>query len=400
MKHEFYQGDCLEIFKKILDESIDLIYLDPPFFTQKFQKLGTRDRTKEFQFSDIWNSKNEYVRFIYSRLTELHRVLRYSGSIFFHCDRNASHISRFLLDEVFGEEMFRAEIIWYYRRWSNSQKNLLPAHQNIFFYSKTDNYKFNACFGEYSPTTNVDQILQKRRRDEFGKAVYARDIQGGVVPNGFKKGVPLSDVWEIPFLNPKAKERFGYPTQKPILLLEKIINLVTDEGDTVLDPFCGSGTTLVAAELLGRNSIGIDILAEAIDITRKRLESPVKSESQLLEIGRDAYRNASEEVLQQFVGLDIVPVQRNNGIDALLKLEYKGGPVPVRVQRPGETLAEAASSLYRAAVTKNASAMIVVSTQEEISLGLKIPLPTGVIVVDSTARAIEKVIQQLTKKQP
>jgi site-specific DNA-methyltransferase (adenine-specific) len=399
MKYELYQGDCLDILKKMSEQSVDLVYLDPPFFTQKVQKLGPRDRTKEFRFPDTWHSMDEYAEFIYNRLRELHRLLRPSGSIFFHYDRNAAHVVRFLLNEVFGEEMFRAEIIWYYRRWSNDQKNLLPAHQNILFYSKTDSYKFNTHFEDYSPATNVDQILQKRKRDEFRKAVYARDEHGEVVLNGYKKGVPLSDVWEIPFLNPKAKERTGYPTQKPILLLERIIKLVTDAGDTVLDPFCGSGTTLVAAKLLERSAIGIDLLAEAIEITRKRLNDPVRTESKLLEIGKEAYRNIEEEILQQLAGLDIVPVQRNNGIDAFLKLEYKGGPVPIRVQRLGETLTAAISSLYKAARTKSAAVMIVISTQEELNLGFEIPPPPGVIVVDSTARAVEKVIQQLENKQ-
>ncbi|MCC7355629.1 MAG: site-specific DNA-methyltransferase [Anaerolineae bacterium] len=399
MKHEVYQGDCLDVLKRIPSESVDLVYLDPPFFTQKVHRLGTRDRTREFQFPDTWSSTDEYSNFLYKRLQELHRVLRPSGSIFFHCDRNASHIARFLLDEVFGESMFRAEIIWYYRRWSASQKNLLPAHQNILFYSKTYLYKFNVYLTDYSPATNIEQILQKRKRDEFGKAIYSRDEQGEVIPNGLKKGVPLSDVWDIPFLNPKARERTGYPTQKPVLLLERVIELVTEKGDTVLDPFCGSGTTLVAAKLLERSSIGIDVSDEAIEITRGRLENPVKTQSHLLEVGRVAYRNVREDVLQQLTGLDLVPVQRNDGIDALLRVEHENGSIPIRVQRPGETLAEAASSLYRATRTKRISTMIVVSTQEELDLGLEIPLPPGVVIVDSTARAIEKVIQRLASEQ-
>lgn len=182
-------------------------------------------------------------------------------------------------------------------------------------------------------------------------------------------------------------------------MLEKIIKLVTEEGDTVLDLFCGSGTTLVAAKLLERNAIGIDLSVEAVEITRNRLKDPVMTESKLLKTGREAYRNISEEILQQLGGLDIVPVQRNNGIDALLKLEYRGGPVPIRIQRPRETLTEAINALYKAARTKGAVAMIVISTHEELNLGLEIPLPTGIIVIDSTARAIEKVIQQLENKQ-
>ncbi|MEW6733638.1 MAG: site-specific DNA-methyltransferase, partial [Acidobacteriota bacterium] len=270
MSLQIFLADCLDIVREFHSNTIDLIYIDPPFFTQKIHKLGTRDRKKQFSFSDLWSSSSEYAEFLFTRLKEFYRLLKPTGSIFFHCDHNASHIARLLLDEVLGRDMFRAEIIWYYRRWSNSQRTLLPSHQNIYFYSKSVDYKFHEILQEYSASTNVDQILQKRKRDKSGKAIYARDENGDPINNGYKKGVPLSDVWDIPLLNPKAKERVGYPTQKPILLLERIIQIATDAGDLVLDPFCGSGTTLVAAQLLNRNSIGIDISSEAIEITRSR----------------------------------------------------------------------------------------------------------------------------------
>ena len=246
-------------------------------------------------------------------------MLKATGSLFFHCDTNASHHIRCLLDEVFGEAMFRSEIIWHYRRWSNSQRNPMPSHQTIFFYTKTDDYQYHQLFDDYSPSTNVDQILQRRQRDEHGKAVYARDGSGNVIHDGHKKGVPIADVWDIPLLNPKAKERVGYPTQKPILLLERIIALVTSPGDLVLDPFSGSGTTLVAAELLGRNSLGIDVAVEAVQLAKQRLEQPFKTSSELLRKGRETYVQSDEEALAYLHGLPIIPVQRNRGIDAILK---------------------------------------------------------------------------------
>jgi len=215
-------------------------------------------------------------------LREIHRLLSAKGSLFFHCDRNATHIARLLLDDIFGSDNFRAEIIWHYRRWSNSHRGLLPAHQTIYYYSKSDEFTFNAVRVEYSPATNVDQLLQRRERDEFNKSVYQRDDDGNVVPNGRKTGVPLGDVWDIPYLNPKAKERTGYPTQKPILLLQRIIEMSTNEEDMVLDPFCGSGTTLVAARLLNRRSMGIDVSEDAIQLTRRRLADPIRSDSLLL----------------------------------------------------------------------------------------------------------------------
>jgi len=116
---------------------------------------------------------------------------------------------------VFGVENFQSEIIWVYRRWSSSKKGLLNAHQTIYFYSKTKNFKFNTLYTDYSPTTNIDQILQARARNEKGKAVYRRDQNGDIVIGKEKKGVPLSDVWNIPFLNPKAKEESDTQHRNP-----------------------------------------------------------------------------------------------------------------------------------------------------------------------------------------
>ena len=282
METKVHQGDCIDILSPWAGATVDLVYLDPPFFTQRKQALSSRDRSKEFAFDDRWRSASHYSSYLCDRLVQLHRVLKPTGSIFFHCDKTASHLARLVLDEVFGERNFQSEIIWSYRRWSNSARKLLPAHQTILFYAKGRDFKFNRLLTDYSPTTNVDQILQRRSRDATNKSVYERDQNGDVVFSGSKQGVPLSDVWEIPFLNPKAKERTGYPTQKPILLLEQIIRLCTDEGDTVLDPFCGSGTTLVAASLMNRSAIGIDISEEAVELTRNRLAQPVKTESNLI----------------------------------------------------------------------------------------------------------------------
>jgi len=120
------------------------------------------------------------------------------------------------------------------------------------------------------------------------------------------------------------------------LLLERIITLATNEGDCVLEPFCGSGTALVAAQSLRRTAVGIDVSEEAVALTKKRLNESVRSSSHLLEVGREAYRNADEAVLAMLRGLEYVPVQRNNGIDAILKQEFDGGPVPIRVHRSGE----------------------------------------------------------------
>ncbi len=397
MNAQVYKGDCLKVLGDLPKESVDLIYLDPPFFTQKTHTLRTRDREREFSFADSWSSHAEYAKFIHERLDQMRRVLAHTGSLFFHCDRNASHIIRALLDDVFGSDMFRSEIIWYYRRWSNAQKGLLPAHQTIYYYTKSDQYTFNIFRQDYSASTNVDQILQRRKRDKTGKAVYETDKEGRIVPNGGKKGVPLRDVWDIPYLNPKAKERTGYPTQKPLLLLERIVKIASEEGDTVLDPFCGSGTTLVAAVSLNRQAIGIDISDDALEITRKRLEHPVKTESRLLQRGRDAYKTADEEALSLLRGLEYAPVQRNRGIDAVLKNDLYGQPVLLRVQRPDETILEAANRLHKAAKGKRAAAMFVIATQRGGYFEFEGQFPPGVTIIDAPALAIKDRLAQFER---
>jgi site-specific DNA-methyltransferase (adenine-specific) len=382
------QGDCLEILSGVPAESQDLIYVDPPFFTQKNHSLVTRDRTTTFQFADQWKSRADYIDFLRLRLKLFRRVLKKSGSLFFHCDTNAAHHIRCLLDDVFGESKFRAEIIWHYRRWSNSQRNPLPSHQTIFFYTKTDNYQYHQLFESYSPSTNVDQILQRRQRDEYGKSIYARDDQGKIVHDGYKRGVPVSDVWDIPFLNPKAKERVGYPTQKPILLLERIISLVTQPGDSVLDPFCGSGTTLVAAELLGRNSLGIDISHEAVRLSRQRLFEPVRTSSEVLRKGRDAYVESDQEALAYLYGLPVIPVHRNRGIDAILRVTPGAKPILIRVQRPYENLADAAALLHNAGQGRQPAILVLILTRPPQHHTLFDVLPPDILLVRSTSCAM------------
>lgn len=358
------EGDCLDKMKSIEKGTIDLIYLDPPFFTEKKHTLKNRERTKEFSFDDIWGSDKGYAEFLKERILLMHDLLADSGSIFVHCDKSGEHIIRAILDQVFGEKCFQSEIIWSYKRWSNSKKGLLPAHQNIYFYSKTKEFKFNTIYTAYSETTNIDQILQRRTRDEHNKSIYDVDEKGEFKHGDKKKGVPLSDVWKIPYLNPKAKERVGYPTQKPLLLLERIIELTTKKDDVVLDPFCGSGTTCVAAKLLDRKYIGIDKSTEAVNLSLNRLKNPVKTNSNLLKNGRESYVNADKEALNLLKGIDFNPVQRNKGIDAILVDTYEGCPVLVRVQKQNETLGEAASYLLKAMKIKKSKKVILIQTQE------------------------------------
>jgi site-specific DNA-methyltransferase (adenine-specific) len=210
--------------------------------------------------------------------------------------------------------------------------------------------------------------MQRRVRDERGKTIYDRNEEGAVISNGVKRGVPLSDVWEIPYLNPKAKERTGYPTQKPVLLLEKIIEIVTSPGDGVLDPFCGSGTTLVAAKLLGREFIGIDISKDATTLAKERLAQPFRTESKLLEAGKESYDNHDRAAAQVMGDIEYVPVHRNKGIDGVLKASADGMPVFIRVQRDDESLADAVGALRKAAKNKGGCKLVLICTKADMLL--------------------------------
>lgn len=393
-KFEILLGDCLSVLKSIESGSASLVYLDPPFFTQKNHKLMDRSREKEYIFNDVWSSDETYFLFLCERLSEIKRVLSETGSIVFHCDRNGGHLARFALDKVFGKDNFRSEIIWQYRRWSNSKMGLLQSHQTLLYYTKTNNFTFNPVYVEYSASTNVDQILQKRTRDAYGKCVYEKNESGSVVSSGGKVGVPLSDVWDIPYLNPKAKERTGYPTQKPLTLLERLVELMTMPGDLVIDPFCGSGTTLVAAVRLKRRALGIDISQDAIELSRKRLANPIKTESNLIMAGRESYRTADESALVHLQGIPHIPVHRNKGIDAILQEDIYGSPIPVRVQRKEETVIEAALSLFKASQGKNAKIMFLVVAFGNNALDIQIGVPPGVVVIDSPAVNMLNYIKQ------
>ena len=372
---DVHHGDWLDVLQSI--GSIDLVYLDPPFFTQKTHRLRTRDRTREFSFDDLWATHAEYAAFLHRGLEQVYRVLSRTGSLFLHCDRNGLGRSSWSPGrKSFGttaDGPIRGRVFSLPIRRSTTTLSIPSTDRRLF-------------------TLDVDQVLQRRVRDDFN-VIYQRDKSGKVVTNGGKKGVLLGDVWDIPYLNPKAKERIGYPTQKPLLLLERIVSMTT-----ILDPFCGSGTTLVAAKRLGRNAVGIDISPDAVEI--RRLQTLVKSESNLLNHGRDAYRNADEDALSFLKGLNYVPVQRNSGIDAILREGLHGSPITVRVQREDETTFEAAYKLYHASKDKNVLVMFLVSIRRLDRSLLEDNLPPGVILIDTPASSIQKHLEVLQDSLP
>jgi site-specific DNA-methyltransferase (adenine-specific) len=381
-------GDCLQVLPTLGKNIVDLIYIDPPFFTQKEHTLKSRKDKQAFTFDDRWSSLDDYANYIEERLVQCKDVLKDTGVLFFHCDTSANFIVRTLLNKVFGSQNFVSEIVWTYKRWSNSTKALLPAHQTIFLFSKTKTYKFNHIFTDYSKTTNLDQILQKRVRDKTGTVVYMRDDEGDIVLGGEKKGVPLSDVWEIPFLNPKAKERCGYPTQKPILLLERIVELCTDEGDLVLDPFCGSGTTLVASKLLNRRFIGIDKSKDAVELSGTRVKDLVKTSSAVFDKGRDSFVDNDEFVLTWLGNADVKVVHRNAGIDCFYT-DATYGIVPIKIQRKTETLSNAIEKLKKSSKSKFKLGVVIKTIDKELFDDDK-NYPKDIVVVEHLTVAISK----------
>lgn len=334
--NEVIKGDCLKILNGYSDSFFQLVYIDPPFFTQKTQTAKRRDGNGHAEFEDTWKTIDDYLKWLKERLKACYRILKENGSIFVHCDWHASHEIRRLLDSVFGPANFRNEIIWSYRRWTNSTDFLQRSHQSIYFYAKSKVTKINQLTEPYSPTTNLDQIWQKRTRSEDGKSITKKDSKGDYEPlNIAKSGVPLRDVWDIPYLNPTAKERVGYPTQKPVELLERIVLLSTQEGDIVLDPMCGSGTTLIAAKTHNRSFVGVDISETAIELAEKRLKSVIISRSVVTKQGRGVFEekvnSKNGDVAHILDTLDINMVYRNRNIDGYLKKTPNGKPVAVRV---------------------------------------------------------------------
>jgi DNA modification methylase len=380
MERYLYFGDNLEVLRKhIPDESVDLIYLDPPFNSKAdynviFREHSGKGPGAQIQaFEDTWhwglesakaleellkyhgtfgqflnflvdslgkNDLSAYLVMMAVRLIELHRVLKPTGSLYLHCDPTASHYLKVILDQIFGPKNFRNEIIWKRTGAHSSAKRWGPVHDVILFYTKGENYTWNPTYQAYE-----EEYLkgQYRFKDDEGRRYARVDLTGAGVSEGdsgkpwrgidpkekgrhwavpgrdklpswvnppenweemttqekldfldevgliywpkkgkkprFKryletsKGVPIQDViLDIPPLGSHSKERLGYPTQKPVALLERIIQASSNPGDVVLDPFCGCGTALVAAQKLDRRWIGIDITHLAITLIQARLK--------------------------------------------------------------------------------------------------------------------------------
>lgn len=284
--NKIFWGDNLQVMSHLIKEyrgKIDLIYIDPPFdskadYKKKIEVKGVgkaeTDSTsfEEKQYGDIWTN-DEYLQFMYERLLIMRELLSESGSIYVHCDWHKSSFLRIILDEVFGPENFRNEIVWSYFGFKRATSKKFPQkHDLIYSYTKnSDNYTWNVQYRPHSP-----EYIKRFKKDENGR-LYRDDVNptgGGtrIIYLDEVKGDIIDSVWnDIPPVNPVAKERCDYPTQKPEKLVERIINASTNPGDLVFDCFMGSGTTQAVAMKLGRRFIGADINLGSIQTTTKRL---------------------------------------------------------------------------------------------------------------------------------
>jgi DNA modification methylase len=272
-----YEGDNLAALQSLVGthrEKVTLAYLDPPFLTQRVFEKKTRatktvQASREAAFDDRWRDRAAYLEVIESRLTLIRDLLAPWGSVVIHVDPKTSHYIKVLADEIFGEDAFASEIVWRYRRWPAKTPNFQRVHDVLLRYRKdsTVQPRFNALYEPLAPSTLATWGTTKQRA-VFGKNGTRVRSQSTEEET---QGVPMGDVWEIGVIAPVAKERTGYPSQKPEALLERLVSALSSEGDWVLDPYAGSGTTLAVASRLGRKFVGMDASPVAHTTIRERL---------------------------------------------------------------------------------------------------------------------------------
>lgn len=276
--NKLFWGDNLQVMSHLLKDyrgKIDLIYIDPPFDSKadykkkiKMKNAGTAlsdtSTFEEKQYGDIWTN-DEYLQFMYERFILIRELLSERGSLYVHCDWHKVHHLRMVLDEVFGPSNFRNEVIWWYLWGGRGKTQWNSKHDNILFYSKSDNWTFN-----YMDVLDEHTLMTEgsKNRLNYAGAMVTTKSENSEIPQD--KVLP-SDTWYIATINAMAKEKENYPTQKPEELLSKIILASSNPGDIVFDCFMGSGTTQAVAMKLGRRFIGADINLGSIQTTTKRL---------------------------------------------------------------------------------------------------------------------------------
>ncbi len=267
--NRLFLGDCLRVVDRLQKENYRLVYLDPPFLTGRV-RVGSKN---EMAYDDRWpDHLRGYLPWLRERIAAMKALLCENGSLVIHLDYRAVHYAKVLLDEIFGYGFFVNEIIWHYTGGGRSKNRFSCKHDTLLWYSRGEKPYFDrdAVRVPYKATSG-----------------FAR---GGIVSAMGKKylphprGTPVDDVWDIPIINPLAHERVGYPTQKPVVLMERLISALSAKGEDVADLFCGSGSTLVAAQRLGRKWTGGDVSPEAVNCCRERLTSLCRGSIQVITI--------------------------------------------------------------------------------------------------------------------
>ena len=291
-----FEGDNLDILRGLDSETIDLIYLDPPFNSNRTYSAPIGSEAAGAAFKDAWTlsdvddkwhgelaerepalyaaisaaefshskSMKAYLIMMGIRMLEMKRVLKPTGSIYLHCDPTASHYLKTIMDAVFGVQGFRNEIVWCYRGGGIPKSDFSRKHDIILRYSKSKNVTFNVDDIRIPYSQETQQRLKYRAKSFRGDKTYDNYDMN-------KKGKHPEDWWVMQPIMPSSKERTGYPTQKPLALLERIIKASSNRGDFVLDPFCGCATTCIAAEKWQRRWIGIDLSPKAVELVKMRL---------------------------------------------------------------------------------------------------------------------------------
>jgi len=295
-----WTGDCLDILRGMNSDTVDLLYLDPPFNSKTDYAAPIGSRAAGAAFKDTWTltdvdvewinliegkhpalyrillaamtgSDKSYLVYMAARLLEMRRVLKATGSVYLHCDPTMSHYLKILMDAVFGRKNFRNEIVWCYRGGGVPRRDFARKHDIILRYALG------------TPTFNVDDVripysedVEASSPSRYDKSYRSNKTYEGYRPN--KKGKHPEDWWALqPLMPSDKKERTGYPTQKPEVLLERIIKASSNEGDVVLDPFCGCATTMVVADALDRHWAGIDISPTAAKLVRQRIDDSFRN---------------------------------------------------------------------------------------------------------------------------
>ncbi len=303
-----FTGDNLDIMRGMNAETVDLIYLDPPFNSNKNYSAPVGSKAAGAAFKDTWTLSDldvawmgliadqepaiykllETVRLTHGkgmqsylcmmavRLVEMRRLLKDTGSVYLHCDPTASHYLKLLMDAIYGMQNFRNEIVWCYNVGGKGKRWWARKHDCMLFYSKSKSYFFDGEAVGISRDTGAKSFGGKIGVDEHGRRYQDKIVKstGKIYRYYLDEPKTPEDWWsDINSLQSGSKERTGYPTQKPLALLERIIKASSDKGDIVLDPFAGCATALIAAQAEGRQWVGIDLSLKAVDLVKQRVDA-------------------------------------------------------------------------------------------------------------------------------